>query len=153
MQQSSCSYKQSGSGATMSGSISIGSGNEGDLQSAVANVGPIAVAVDASSSGFRVCFQKTEFSGRVLYTRSSMLWSGTQLKMRPLSLIPHSLLQRPSLFLPYIYHFISLYNHCYHYHACFCNLLTFQIACFFSPTTPSTTLRECIVHQDVPVLS
>ena len=38
----------------MSGSISISSGNEGDLQSAVANVGPIAVAVDASSNGFRV---------------------------------------------------------------------------------------------------
>jgi hypothetical protein len=55
LQQSSCSYKQSGCGATMSGSISISSGNEGDLQSAVANVGPISVAVDASSSGFIVC--------------------------------------------------------------------------------------------------
>ena len=38
----------------MSGSISISSGKEDDLQSAVANVGPIAVAVDASSNGFRV---------------------------------------------------------------------------------------------------
>ena len=39
----------------MSGSISIACGSEGDLQSAVANVGPIAVAVDATSKAFRVC--------------------------------------------------------------------------------------------------
>ena len=38
----------------MSGSVEIKSGSESDLQSAVANIGPIAVAVDASSSGFRV---------------------------------------------------------------------------------------------------
>lgn len=38
----------------MSGSVSISSGNENDLQSAVANVGPIAVSVDASSNAFRV---------------------------------------------------------------------------------------------------
>ena len=53
-QQSSCSYKQSGLGATMSGSVSIACGSESELQSAVANVGPIAVAVDASSNAFRV---------------------------------------------------------------------------------------------------
>ena len=38
----------------MSGTVSIASGSEDDLQSAVANVGPIAVAVDASSNAFRV---------------------------------------------------------------------------------------------------
>ena len=38
----------------MSGSVAIASGDESALQSAVANVGPISVAVDASSSGFRV---------------------------------------------------------------------------------------------------
>ena len=38
----------------MSGNVEIESGSESDLQSAVANIGPIAVAVDASSSGFRV---------------------------------------------------------------------------------------------------
>jgi len=38
----------------MSGSVSIRCGSESDLQSAVANVGPIAVAVDASSNAFRV---------------------------------------------------------------------------------------------------
>ena len=56
-QQSSCSFTQSGLGATMSGSISIASGSESDLQSAVANMGPIAVAVDASSNAFRVCLR------------------------------------------------------------------------------------------------
>ena len=54
VQQSSCSYSQSNRGAMMSGSIEIKSGSESALQSAVANIGPIAVAVDASSSGFRV---------------------------------------------------------------------------------------------------
>ena len=38
----------------MSGRVQIKSGSESDLHSAVANIGPIAVAVDASSSGFRV---------------------------------------------------------------------------------------------------
>ena len=38
----------------MSGSVSIACGSESELQSAVANVGPIAVAVDASSNAFRV---------------------------------------------------------------------------------------------------
>ena len=55
----SCSYTKSGCGATMSGSITITSGSESDLQSAVANIGPIAVAVDARSSGFRVSYEVT----------------------------------------------------------------------------------------------
>ena len=38
----------------MSGVVSIKSGSEQDLLAAVATVGPIAVAVDASSNGFRV---------------------------------------------------------------------------------------------------
>ena len=38
----------------MSGSIHISSGSENDLQSAVANVGPVSVAVDASNNAFRV---------------------------------------------------------------------------------------------------
>ena len=50
----SCSYTESGRGATTSGSISITSGSEEELQSAVANIGPISVAVDAQSSAFRV---------------------------------------------------------------------------------------------------
>ena len=38
----------------MSGSIEISSGSESDLQSAVANVGPLSVAVDGSNNAFRV---------------------------------------------------------------------------------------------------
>lgn len=38
----------------MSGSVAIKQGSETDLLSAVANVGPIAVAVDGSSNAFRV---------------------------------------------------------------------------------------------------
>ena len=44
----------SGRGASMSGTVIISSGSEGDLQSAVANNGPISVAVDAQSNAFRV---------------------------------------------------------------------------------------------------
>ena len=54
LQQSTCSYTQSGCGVTMSGNVQIKSCSESDLQSAIANIGPISVAVDASSSGFRV---------------------------------------------------------------------------------------------------
>ena len=56
----SCSYTTSDRGATMSSSISISSGSEGDLQSAVANIGPISIAVDARSNGFRVRLYSTE---------------------------------------------------------------------------------------------
>lgn len=38
----------------MSGVVSINSGDEGDLQSAVANVGPVSTYVDASHSSFQV---------------------------------------------------------------------------------------------------
>ncbi|CAI8023144.1 Silicatein [Geodia barretti] len=51
--QMSCSYTESGRGATTSGSVAIESGNENDLQSAVAYIGPVAVAVDAQSNAFR----------------------------------------------------------------------------------------------------
>ena len=41
-------------GGIINGSRVIEQGNEDDLKAAVAKVGPIAVAVDASSSAFRV---------------------------------------------------------------------------------------------------
>ena len=49
-----CSYTVSGRGASISSSIGITSGSEYDLQSAVANIGPISIAVDARSNAFRV---------------------------------------------------------------------------------------------------
>ena len=55
LQQSSCRYSSDGKGAEMSGTVSITSGSEDELQSAVAYIGPVAVAVDASSNAFRVC--------------------------------------------------------------------------------------------------
>lgn len=38
----------------MSGSVSIKSGSEDDLQTAVANVGPVSVAIDGANNAFRV---------------------------------------------------------------------------------------------------
>ena len=40
----------------MSGTVSIKSGSESSLQAAVANVGPVSVAVDAASTAFRVSY-------------------------------------------------------------------------------------------------
>ena len=56
IQQSSCRFTGDGKGAQISGSVGISSGSEDDLQAAVANIGPIAVAVDASSTAFRVSY-------------------------------------------------------------------------------------------------
>lgn len=49
-----CNFSYDGVGATMSGIVMIRSGSESDLQAAVAFAGPVAVAVDASSTAFRV---------------------------------------------------------------------------------------------------
>ena len=53
-QQKSCSYSTQYVGATMTGTVSIKSGSEGDLMNALTTMGPISVAVDARSHGFRV---------------------------------------------------------------------------------------------------
>ena len=53
-QQSSCNYQRSSNGAQMSGTVSVKSGSESNLQAAVANVGPVAVAVDGANNAFRV---------------------------------------------------------------------------------------------------
>lgn len=47
-----CKYRQVDSGATCTGYMDLPKGNETALQQAVAFVGPIAVAVDASHTGF-----------------------------------------------------------------------------------------------------
>lgn len=54
MQQMPCNFSQNDIGATMSGIVVIRSGSESDLQAAVAFAGPVATAVDASSTAFRV---------------------------------------------------------------------------------------------------
>lgn len=51
--QLSCRYSSKHRGGSMSGVITIGSGNERALQSAVANVGPVSTYVDASHSSFQ----------------------------------------------------------------------------------------------------
>jgi len=49
-----CHYKTSDSGATDTGFVDITEGSESDLQQAVATVGPISVAIDASHSSFQL---------------------------------------------------------------------------------------------------
>ncbi len=49
-----CNFSYEEIGATMSGIVMIRAGSETDLQAAVAFAGPVTVAVDASSTEFRV---------------------------------------------------------------------------------------------------
>lgn len=53
-QQQSCYFSKNYVGASMSGTVRISSGCENSLLSAVAFVGPVSVAVDASNNAFRV---------------------------------------------------------------------------------------------------
>ena len=53
-QQSSCNYNRNTRGTSMSGSVAIKSESEEDLQTAVANVGPVSVAIDGANNAFRV---------------------------------------------------------------------------------------------------
>ena len=70
-QQLSCHYSTKNRGASMSGIVTIGSGNEGDLQSAVAYVGPVSTYVDASHSSFQVCYYTCQCVCAVSCARSS----------------------------------------------------------------------------------
>lgn len=54
MQQMACRYSHGTRGATMTGVVTISSGDEHSLQSAVANVGPVSTYIDASHSSFQV---------------------------------------------------------------------------------------------------
>ena len=49
-----CRYEASCSAATISGFVDVTHKDENALQTAVANVGPISVAIDASHSSFQV---------------------------------------------------------------------------------------------------
>ncbi|CAI8034599.1 Cathepsin L, partial [Geodia barretti] len=51
--QYSCRYSQDDNGAQMSGCVCISSGSEDDLQMALAYIGPLSVAVDASNNAFK----------------------------------------------------------------------------------------------------
>ncbi|MCS4558977.1 C1 family peptidase, partial [Shewanella sp. C32] len=48
-----CRFKKANVGATITGYKDVQSGSESALQSAVANIGPISVAIDASSFDFQ----------------------------------------------------------------------------------------------------
>lgn len=52
-QDKTCQYKPAASGATDKGFVDIPSGNEKKLQAAVATVGPVSIAIDASQESFQ----------------------------------------------------------------------------------------------------
>jgi len=54
LQNGRCHFKSADVGATDTGFVDITQGDESALQSAVATVGPIAVAIDASHMSFQV---------------------------------------------------------------------------------------------------
>ena len=56
-----CHYKPKNKGATDRGFVDIATGNENQLQKAVATVGPVSVAIDASHQSFQL------YAGGVYY--------------------------------------------------------------------------------------
>ena len=54
VQKSVCQFMNTSEVAKIDGIVSIDKGNESDLQAALANVGPVSVAIDANSRSFRV---------------------------------------------------------------------------------------------------
>lgn len=54
-QNEKCRYNAANSGATLTGYTDVKEGSEDDLQVAVATIGPISVAIDASHMSFQVC--------------------------------------------------------------------------------------------------
>lgn len=53
-QDDRCRYKPSASGATDTGFMDIPEGREDKLKAAVATIGPISVAIDASHESFQL---------------------------------------------------------------------------------------------------
>ena len=62
-----CRFKKDAVGATDTGCVDIASKDESSLQTAVANIGPISVAIDAGHTSFQLykhggMFSETRFS-------------------------------------------------------------------------------------------
>ncbi len=73
----SCYYRKKYRGATATGIVTISSGDESSLASALATTGPIATYVDASSSMFQVSVCIAIYLIHSLYWNNS--YSGTSL--------------------------------------------------------------------------
>ena len=54
LQKGACRYNETNIGATISSCVDVTSGDEMQLQKAVAEVGPISVAIDASHLSFQL---------------------------------------------------------------------------------------------------
>jgi len=54
VQDDTCRYKAEDKGATDTGFVDVTSGDESKLQEAVATVGPVSVAIDASNPSFQM---------------------------------------------------------------------------------------------------
>ena len=61
-----CRFKKDTIGATDTGFTDIKSKDEGALQDAVANIGPISVAIDASHSSFQLYKRGSKYLSSVL---------------------------------------------------------------------------------------
>ena len=74
-QQNQCYYDSKYKAASMTGIVSIKSGDESSLMAAVYSVGPISVRVDGRSNAFRVsdqCAVQTSSHAQLVYTMIAM---------------------------------------------------------------------------------
>ena len=73
-QQGQCHFNKMFIGATQAGIVNIPPGSEMDLQAATATAGPISVAVDGTSSAFRVNHALGKSSHHNLNRPSAMVY-------------------------------------------------------------------------------
>lgn len=70
LQQGDCRFKKSSIGATDTGFVDVTpSGDEAKLQEAVATVGPVSVAIDASHQSFQFYSQGAVITSIILHFR------------------------------------------------------------------------------------
>ena len=72
LQDDDCTFDKSKAVATCTGFTDVTSGSETDLQSAVATVGPVSVAIDASLSSFQL-YKSGKDTVRIVNGRGSKL--------------------------------------------------------------------------------